>query len=172
MVVNEIPETARLSKHTIVPGETVFQSIDRLFSLFRVFSTDDEQGRLVLAKPGSGGRASDALELGKNILSASAPMDYSQVFSEYRVIGQQKGSDTKSGRAVSEVESSADRSVVQTRRTTVINEGTQLTFELARNSEPNGKAPLAWAGHRASRIRCRAGASPTAIYGATTRWYK
>jgi prophage tail gpP-like protein len=114
MVVNEIPETARLSKHTIVPGETVFQSIDRLLSLLRVFSTDDEQGRLVLAKPGSGGRASDVLELGKNILSASAPMDQSQVFSEYRVIGQQKGSDTKSGRAVSEVESTRCRSVVQT----------------------------------------------------------
>ncbi len=36
-VVNEIPETARLAKHTIVPGETVFQSIDRLLSLFRCF---------------------------------------------------------------------------------------------------------------------------------------
>ena len=81
-VVSEIPETARLSSHTIVPGETVFQSIDRLLTLFRVFSTDDAQGRLVLARPGSGGRASDALELGKNILSANAPMDYSQVFSD------------------------------------------------------------------------------------------
>ncbi|WP_445179551.1 phage baseplate assembly protein [Pseudomonas sp. McL0111] len=130
-VVNEIPETARLTKHTIVPGETVFQSIDRLLSLLRVFSTDDEQGRLVLAKPGSGGRASDVLELGKNVLSANAPMDYSQVFSEYRVIGQQKGSDTKSGRAVSEVESTAADLSFKRRRTTVINEGTQLTLELA-----------------------------------------
>jgi prophage tail gpP-like protein len=130
-VVNEIPETTRLTKHTIVPGETVFQSIDRLLSLLRVFSTDDEQGRLVLAKPGSGGRASDVLELGKNILSASAAMDYSQVFSEYRVIGQQKGSDSKSGAAVSEVESTAADLTFKRRRTTIINEGTQLTFELA-----------------------------------------
>lgn len=130
-VVNEIPETSRLTKHTIVPGETVFQSIDRLLSLLRVFSTDDAQGRLVLAKPGSGGRASDALELGKNILSANAPMDFSQVFSEYRVIGQQKGSDAKSGAAASEVESTAADLSFKRRRTTVINEGTQLTFELA-----------------------------------------
>ncbi|NUT73464.1 baseplate protein [Pseudomonas sp. C1C7] len=130
-VVNEIPETARLAKHTIVPGETVFQSIDRLLSLFRVFSTDDEQGRLVLARPGSAGRASDALELGKNILSANAPMDYSQVFSEYRVIGQQKGSDKQSGAAVSEVQATAADLSFKRRRTTVINEGTQLTFELA-----------------------------------------
>jgi len=131
MVVNQIPETARLTKHTIVPGETVFQSIDRLLSLLRVFSTDDEEGRLVLASPGSGGRASDVLELGKNILSANAPMDYSQVFSEYRVIGQQKGSDKQSGAAVSEVESTAADLTFKRRRTTIINEGTQLTFELA-----------------------------------------
>ncbi|MCU0119528.1 baseplate protein [Pseudomonas sp. B2M1-30] len=131
MVVNEIPETARLTKHTIVPGETVFQSIDRLLSLLRVFSTDDAEGRLVLAKPGSGGRASDALELGKNILSANAPMDYSQVFSEYRVIGQQKGTDKQSGAAASEVESVSADLTFKRRRTTVINEGTQLTFELA-----------------------------------------
>ena len=130
-VVSEIPETARLSSHTIVPGETVFQSIDRLLTLFRVFSTDDAQGRLVLARPGSGGRASDALELGKNILSANAPMDYSQVFSEYRVIGQQKGTDKKSGAAVSEVESvSADLSYKR-RRVTVINEGMQINPDLA-----------------------------------------
>ena len=130
-VVNEIPETTRLTRHTIVPGETVFQSIDRLLSLYRVFSTDDAEGRLVLAKPGSGGRASDALELGKNILSANAPMDFSQVFSEYRVIGQQKGNDKKSGAAASEVESTAADLSFKRRRTTIINEGSQLTFELA-----------------------------------------
>ena len=130
-VVSEIAETTRLGSYTLVPGETVFQSIDRLLSLFRVFSTDDASGRLVLARPGSGGRASDALELGKNILSANAPMDQSQVFSEYRVIGQQKGSDKKSGAAVSEVESSATDLSFKRRRTTIINEGTALTFELA-----------------------------------------
>lgn len=130
-VVSEIAETSRLGKHTLVPGETVFQSIDRLLTLFRVFSTDDAQGRVVLARPGSGGRASDVLELGKNILSASAPMDYSQVFSEYRVIGQHKGSDLKSGVAVSEVESIATDLGFKRRRVTVINEGMQLTPELA-----------------------------------------
>ncbi|EJL94132.1 Mu-like prophage tail protein gpP [Pseudomonas sp. GM102] len=130
-VVSEIPETARLSSHTIVPGETVFQSIDRLLTLFRVFSTDDAQGRLVLARPGSGGRAIDALELGKNILSANAPMDYSQVFSEYRVIGQHKGTDKKSGAAVSEVESVSADLGYKRRRVTVINEGMQINPELA-----------------------------------------
>lgn len=130
-VLSEIPETARLGSHTIVPGETVFQSIDRLLTLFRVFSTDDAEGRVVLARPGSGGRASDVLELGKNILSANAPMDYSQVFSEYRVIGQHKGSDQKSGAAVSEVEAIATDLGFKRKRVTVISESTQLTSDLA-----------------------------------------
>ena len=131
-VVSEIPETTRLGSHTLVPGETVFQSIDRLLTLFRVFSTDDAQGRVVLARPGSGGRASDALELGKNILSANAAMDYSQVFSEYRVIGQHKGSDAQSGAAVSEILHIATDLRYPRRRVTVINEGAQLTWDLAR----------------------------------------
>ncbi|APC15662.1 baseplate protein [Pseudomonas frederiksbergensis] len=130
-VVSEIPQTAKLSKHSIVPGETVFQSIDRLLTLYRVFSTDDAEGRVLLAKPGSGGRASDVLELGKNILSATAPMDFSQVFSEYRVIGQHKGSDTKSGSAVSEVSGVATDATTPRKRVTVISESAQLTTELA-----------------------------------------
>ena len=130
-VTSEITETARLGSHTIVPGETVFQSIDRLLTLFRVFSTDDAQGRVVLARPGSGGRASDGLELGRNILSANAPMDYSQVFAEYRVIGQHKGNDLKSGAAVSEVEAIASDLGYQRKRVTVINEGMQITPKLA-----------------------------------------
>ncbi|ALI02647.1 baseplate protein [Pseudomonas sp. FW306-02-F02-AA] len=130
-VVSEIAQTAKLNKHSIVPGETVFQSIDRLLTLYRVFSTDDAEGRVLLAKPGSGGRASDVLELGKNILSANAPMDFSQVFSEYRVIGQHKGSDSKSGSAVSEVSGVATDATAQRKRVTVISESAQLTPELA-----------------------------------------
>ncbi|MGF6151994.1 phage baseplate assembly protein [Pseudomonas fluorescens] len=130
-VVSEITQTAKLNKHSIVPGETVFQSIDRLLTLYRVFSTDDAEGRVLLAKPGSGGRASDVLELGKNILSANAPMDFSQVFSEYRVIGQHKGSDSKSGSAVSEVSGVATDATTQRKRVTVISESAQLTTELA-----------------------------------------
>ncbi|WP_371921072.1 phage baseplate assembly protein, partial [Pseudomonas sp. HMWF021] len=43
-VRSEIPEGAKLSDHTIEPGETAFESIDRLLTLFRVFSTDDAKG--------------------------------------------------------------------------------------------------------------------------------
>lgn len=130
-VRSEIPTTSKLHTHSIVPGETVFASIDRLLTLYRVFSTDDVEGALLLAAPGSGGRASDVLELGKNILSANAAMDFSAVFSEYRVIGQHKGSDQKSGSAVSEVSGVASDAQTTRKRVTVISEAAQLTPELA-----------------------------------------
>ena len=130
-VHSEIAETTRLQTHSIVPGETVFQSIDRLLTLYRVFSTDDADGRLVLALPGSAGRANDSLELGKNILSANAPMDFGSVFSEYRVIGQHKGDDQKSAAAVSEVSGISRDEKAARKRVTVISEPTQLTPELA-----------------------------------------
>ena len=130
-VRSEIAPTSKLHTHSIVPGETVFASIDRLLTLYRVFSTDDADGYLLLAAPGSGGRASDALELGKNILSANAAMDFSTVFSEYRVIGQHKGSDQSSGVAVCEVSGQASDARASRKRVTVINEAAQLSAELA-----------------------------------------
>lgn len=130
-VVSEIAETAQISDHSIEPGEKVFESIDRLLTLLRVFSTDDARGRVVLAKPGSAGRAADVLELGRNLLSADARLDFSGVFSEYRCIGQQSGSDEQSGSAASEVAASAADASVGRRRVLVINESGQMTAELA-----------------------------------------
>lgn len=36
-VISEIPETSKMADHTIEPAETVFKSIDRLLTLFRIF---------------------------------------------------------------------------------------------------------------------------------------
>lgn len=130
-VHSEIAATPRLHTHSIVPGETVFQSIDRLLTLYRVFSTDDADGRLVLARPGSAGRAADSLELGHNILSASAAMDIGALFSEYRVIGQHRGGDQQAAAAVSEVRGVAVDRQAPRKRVTVISEPSQLTPELA-----------------------------------------
>lgn len=130
-VLSEIAETAKLSDHTIEPGETVFESIDRLLTLFRVFSTDDAQGRVVLAQPGSQGRAVDRLELGGNILSGDAPLDFSGVFSEYRVIGQRSGTDEDFAKTVSEISASVTDDRTGRKRVLVIHESGQLTNELA-----------------------------------------
>ncbi|MDY0938210.1 phage baseplate assembly protein [Pseudomonas viridiflava] len=130
-VLSEIPETSRKSKHTIEPGETVFKSIDRLLTVFRIFSTDDEYGNVVLARPGSMGNAVDALELGRNVLSAVAPLDFSGLFSEYQVIGQQAGNDKTFGKAASEVSASVTDSSVTPARVLVIHEESPITPALA-----------------------------------------
>lgn len=132
-VVSEIAETGKIADHTIEPAETVFKSIDRILTKFRIFSTDDEWGRLVLAKPGSKGRAVDRLELGQNILSASAPLDFSGTFSEYRVIGQRAGNDKTFGKQASEVSAQALDARVSRKRVLVIHESSPVTPELAQS---------------------------------------
>ncbi|WP_339521842.1 phage baseplate assembly protein [Pseudomonas sp. EL_65y_Pfl2_R96] len=130
-VRSEIPEGAKLSDHTIEPGETVFESIDRLLTLFRVFSTDDARGMAVLAKPGSEVRAFDALEVGKNILTGDAPQDFSAVFSEYRVLGQKSGTDEEFGEQAAEVSAVVTDPRATRKRVMIIQESGQMTNELA-----------------------------------------
>lgn len=132
-VRSEAQETAALADHTIEPGETVFESIDRLLTLSRLLSADDEAGRVVIIKPGSAGRAADALELGKNILSADAPLDFSGVFSAYRVIGQQSGTDEAFGEDAAEVRAEVADTRTARRRELVIQQSGQLTPALARD---------------------------------------
>lgn len=130
-VVSQVPETSQITDHTIEPGETVFESIDRLLTLSRLLSTDDELGRLVIVSPGSAGRAVDRLELGQNVLTGAAELDFSGVFSEYRVIGQRKGTDDESGAAASEVASTVSDSRAPRYRVLQIHESGNLTPELA-----------------------------------------
>ncbi|MFH0021765.1 phage baseplate assembly protein [Pseudomonas fluorescens] len=130
-VRSEIPEGAKLSDHTIEPGETVFESIDRLLTLFRVFSTDDAKGMAVLAKPGSEVRAFDAIEVGKNILTGDAGLDFSPVFAEYQVLGQKSGTDEEFGEQAAEVSASQTDPRVTRKRVMIIQESGQMTNELA-----------------------------------------
>jgi prophage tail gpP-like protein len=131
-VVNEAALTLGVEDHSIEPGETAFESIDRLLTLSRLFSTDDGRGRLVIAKPGSAGRAVDALELGKNLLSGDTTLDFSAVFSEYVSKGQRSGTDTSFGAAASEVEGRISDERVERRRVKIIQQSGQLTAKLAR----------------------------------------
>lgn len=130
-VKSEVEATASLADHTIEPGETAFHSIDRLLTLYQVFSTDNAEGQLVLAKAGSGGRASDSLEVGRNVLGAQAAMDFAKVFSEYRVIGQRAGTDQAFGVASNEVNASASDPRVTRRRVKVTQVSGQLSDTMA-----------------------------------------
>lgn len=130
-VRSQIPEGSKLSDHTIEPGETVFESIDRLLTLFRVFSTDDAKGMAVLAKPGSEVRAFDTLGVGNNILTGDAPLDFSAVFSEYQVLGQKSGTDEEFGAEAAEVSAVVSDPRMSRKRVMIIQESGQMTNELA-----------------------------------------
>lgn len=86
-VVAEVDTGAALA-HQIQQGETVFESIDRMLRMRHCLATDNALGELVFIVAGSGGKATTALELGNNIRSGDAPLDFKKVYSEYICKGQ------------------------------------------------------------------------------------
>lgn len=130
-VVSEVAETQALVDHSIEPGETVFDSIDRLLTLSRLLSTDDAQGRVVIVEPGSAGRAHDAIEVGQNVLEGSAGLDFAPIMSEYRVVGQKSGTDASWGEATNEVAASVTDPRATRYRPLLIQQQGQLTQQLA-----------------------------------------
>ena len=68
-------------------GDSVFDCIDKLRKQRNLLITDNGAGQVVIAKIGAT-RASDALTLGQNVVSASCPKDFKEVYNEYVVIGQ------------------------------------------------------------------------------------
>ncbi len=129
--LSQAAETTKLTDHSIEPGESVFESIDRLLTLSRLLSTDDSAGRLVIVRPGSAGRAIDRLQLGENILTGSADLDFSGVFSEYIVTGQRSGTDDSFGASASEIKASATDPRSARKRVLLIHESGQMTPDLA-----------------------------------------
>jgi prophage tail gpP-like protein len=106
-VRREAETGAAIAEHQIQPGESAWESIDRVAKARQFLVTDDARGTVVLASPGSGGRAESALELGVNILSGFCGLDFSQTFAEYVVRGQRKGSDEVFGTEINEAEGKA-----------------------------------------------------------------
>lgn len=131
-VISQVPETAALVDHSIEPGETTFDSIDRLLTLSRLLSTDDAQGNVLIVEPGSAGRAVDAIVVGENVLEGSAPLDFSQLMSEYRVVGQKSGTDESFAESTNEVAASVTDPRATRYRPLLIQQQGQLTSQLAR----------------------------------------
>ena len=113
IAVHSIGEVGdKLTNHTVVPGETVSESINRLITKDNLVVMDDEAGDLVIVDVGSEGECSDSLELGKNILTGKATFDASKLFSRYVVLGQHSGTDTDFGRSASEDKGIVDSELV------------------------------------------------------------
>ncbi len=121
IAVHSIGEVGnKLANHTVVPGETVSESINRLITKDNLVVMDDEAGDLVIVEPGDAGDCTDALELGKNILSGDAKFNASKLFSRYVVLGQHSGTDTDFGRSASEDKGVVDSAFVTRPRLKVI----------------------------------------------------
>lgn len=130
-VVDQTVDALVVADHQTEPGETVFASIDRLLNMSALLSTDDERGRVVIAALGSAGRATDALELGVNVLGASAPLDFTGVFSEYECIGQQAGTDEVYGADAAEVRGTAADSRIGRYRNLTVKPSGQVSPAMA-----------------------------------------
>lgn len=86
-VLAEVDTGAALT-HQVQQGETVFESIDRMLRMRHCLATDNALGELVFIVAGSGGKAATTLQLGQNIRSADAALDFSKVYNEYICKGQ------------------------------------------------------------------------------------
>ncbi|CAM8128838.1 baseplate protein [Escherichia coli] len=92
-----VPQTAVIDAQP-EHGETVADCLNRLLGQVQTLAYDDECGRLVLGKPGTG-KAATALVLGENILSCDTERSIRERFSEYQVSGQRPGNDDDFGEA-------------------------------------------------------------------------
>lgn len=119
-VINQTATGDVITDHQIQQGETAFESLDRIAKQRQILITDDAIGNVILASPGSGGNATSALELGVNILSASAGFDFTEVYSQYSVKGQKSGTDDSYGVQASQSFGTAIDSNVKRRRVLVV----------------------------------------------------
>lgn len=79
--------------HQIQQGETAFESIDRLLQLRQLLATDTARGELLITQAGTA-HSGASLVLGSNILTASAGLDFKDVFSSYTCKGQRASTET------------------------------------------------------------------------------
>lgn len=107
--------TGSVLEHQLDPGESVFESIDRLLTQKALLATDDAEGNQVLTRAGTL-RAETALVTGGNVLNASTGLDFKERFSEYRCRGQRAGNDADFGAVVAGQRASIpDRSITRRR---------------------------------------------------------
>ena len=117
----------KVANHTVNPGEKVKDSINRLITLDDLVVTDTETGDLQIVDVSAAGECYDKLELGKNVLSASASFDASSLYSRYVVLGQKSGVDTDFGKGASESKGIVDSSFFKRNRLLVLKEKGQST---------------------------------------------
>ena len=103
-------------------GESAWEAIERACRFRGVLPLSDGRGQLVLGRP-ERKRAAVELVHGENIISASTFIDWTNRFSDYRLLGQQPGSDFLTGSEAAHVIGNAvDRGVNRFRPLTILAE--------------------------------------------------
>lgn len=92
LVRSEAKEGAPLAKHTVEPGETAWECLERALCQRELMAMPDGSGAILITSIGAG-RATTALVQGENIIDADVSFDARDRFSEYRVVGQQRSSE-------------------------------------------------------------------------------
>lgn len=126
-VKTQIDLGVRQKRFSVTPGDTVFKAINSLLCKDNLVVTDNASGDLVVVKAGADGRATDALETGKNILEASAGFDGSRLFSDYVFLGQHAGTDEDHGEMAANDKGTAKCGCVKRKRLYVHKETGQTT---------------------------------------------
>ena len=125
-VVDEVGATQRSDFNAGVT-DTIQQSIIKLLKSRAVLVSDDELGRLVISSVASAPDAADALEIGKNVLSASRKRNIRNRFYTYSAIGQQTNPLSENATALELVKTAVDGTFPRTERT--------KTFQLTGNAD-------------------------------------
>jgi prophage tail gpP-like protein len=103
----------------IEPGESVFECLERAARQRGVRLLSDGRGGLVVGNAPARSSGAALVE-GKNILSLEVANDSSQRYSDYRVLGQQSGTDDVNGAAAAQVKATSQDAGVQRYRPLVL----------------------------------------------------
>lgn len=125
-----------IKKFVVETGEEVYEAIERAARLRSLLITDNADGQLVLLKAAPGTfplNLGTKLERGRQILSAQATFDGSNVFTEYICKGQNVGTDNDFGALVAGIEASALEGGIGRRRVKIISSESGLTKSKAKS---------------------------------------
>lgn len=100
-------------------GESVFEAIERMARIRAVLLTSDGKGNLVITRATTE-RVATALVLGQNLLESSGTLNYKDRFSTYTMKGQAAGGDFFSGKAASQIKSTATDPVIKRYRPLIV----------------------------------------------------
>lgn len=129
-IIDNTRAVTKVPAFAIDTGESVFESLMRICGAFSIYPISNEDGDIVLMG-GSPPEADDALVSGKNIVSITHGIDYTERFSKYVVKGQTSVSGGFSESTVS-IHGEASDAGVSRHRPLQLRADDQMTNDLAK----------------------------------------